>query len=81
MEQIYRDSTLKVLFTFEVDRGLVGFDRASSIRFQLFREQWVISYIEFSLLSGLYDIDYTSTPQYEEPLIDFLSGVTAKGMW
>lgn len=59
----------------------MGFDRAGSIRFQLFREQWVISYIEFSLLLGLYDMDYTSTLQYKELLIDFLSGVTAKGMW
>lgn len=31
-EQTYEDSTLKVLSTFELDRILVGFDRAGSIR-------------------------------------------------
>lgn len=37
-EQTYRDSTLKVSSTFKVDRDFVGFDRASFIEFELFRE-------------------------------------------
>lgn len=59
----------------------MGFDKAGSIRFQLFREQWRLSYNDFSLLSELYDSNFISTPQYEQFLIDFPVGVTTKGVW
>lgn len=61
---MYRDNTFEVLSTFELDRALVDFYRGGYIRFQLFGEHWSHSYIEFALLSGMYDIDFTSTPQY-----------------
>lgn len=64
-EQTYRDSTLVVLSTFEVDKAFVMFNRTGSIRFQLFREQQQLSFIEFTLLLGLYDTGFTSTPQNE----------------
>lgn len=57
-----------------MDRGLVGFDRADSIKFQLLGEQWQLFYTDFSLLSGLYDTNFISTPQYEQLLIDFPAG-------
>lgn len=57
--------TFEVLSTFEVDRGLVGFDRASINHFQLLKEKRWMSYTEFSLMMGLYDTNYTSTSQYE----------------
>lgn len=66
---------------FKVNKGLVRFDRVGSIKFQLFREQWWLSYTDFSLLLGLYDTDFISTPQYEELLFDFPASITIKGVW
>lgn len=40
-----------------------------------------MTYTKFSLLSGLYDKDFTRTSQYKELLIDFPLGVTPKGVW
>lgn len=37
--QLYCDITLEVLSSFKVDPGLVGFDRAAAIYFQLFSEK------------------------------------------
>lgn len=39
-----------------------------------------MTYTDFALLSGLYDTDFTSTPQYEQLLIDFPLGVTLQGV-
>lgn len=75
-EQSYKDNTIEVLSTFEVDKGFVGFDRAGSIRFQLFKERQRLSFTNFSLMSRLYDTDFTSTPKYENLLIDFPLKVT-----
>lgn len=60
-ENTHRDSILQVLSTFKVDRGLVRFDKVSSIRFKLFEEQWWLSFTDFSLLSGLYDTGFINT--------------------
>lgn len=59
----------------------MGFGRAGTVRFQLFGELQRLSYTKFSLLMGFYDTDFTSTPKYEDLLIDFLAGVTPKGVW
>lgn len=40
-----------------------------------------LTYMEFTLLSGICDIDFFSTPQYEQLLIGFPPGVTPKGLW
>lgn len=40
-----------------------------------------MTYIEFLLLLGLHDTDYTNSLQYEKLLIDFPLGVTAKTLW
>lgn len=60
---------------------MVRFDRASTIYFQLFGKQRRMSYTKFSLLTGLYDTDYSSIPKYEQLLIDFPFGVTPGGSW
>lgn len=75
------DTTLEVLNTFDLDLALICFDKACSIIFQLFREQQRMSFIKFALLLRLYDTDFPSTPQYEQLLIDFPPGITAKGVW
>lgn len=43
LEDIYRVSTLEVFSTIEIDRRLTNFDRAGSIRFQLFGAQRTLS--------------------------------------
>lgn len=78
-EQVYRDTTLEVLSTFEVDWELVGFDRVGTINFQLLSEQRHQCYTKFLLLIELYDTDFNSTPQYKQLFIDFLPNLTAKG--
>lgn len=40
-----------------------------------------MTYTEFSLLSGIYDTNFTSRLLYEKLLIDFLVGVTPKDVW
>lgn len=61
-EKVYRDTTLEILATFKVDRGLVGFNRAGSIKFQLFGEQRKMIYTEFSLYSWRFMILNSPAP-------------------
>lgn len=58
-EETYRDATLEVLSTIKMDHRWTSFDRASSIRFQLFGEQHALSYTDFALLMGLYDSEFS----------------------
>lgn len=40
-----------------------------------------MSYTKFALLFGIYDTDFTSTPQCKKFLIDFSPSVTLRGIW
>lgn len=60
-ELVYWDTTLEVLSIFELDWALVDFHQGGSIRFQMFWEQWSLSYTEFALLLGIFDIDFNNT--------------------
>lgn len=52
---------MEVLSIFELDWALVDFHQGGSIRFQMFWEQWSLSYTEFALLLGIFDIDFNNT--------------------
>lgn len=79
VELIYRDVTLEVLSSFEINRSPVGFYQPGVIQFQIFIEPRRLSDTNFSLLVGMYDTDYTLTQQYEELAIDFSQSTTPEG--
>lgn len=68
---VYCDITFDVPSTFEINKSLVGFTHLRVIQFQLFREPWHLSYKEFLLLLGPYDVHFTLTQQYKDLLIGF----------
>lgn len=50
--------------TIKIDRHLTSFDRAGSIRFQLFELERTLSYTEFAMFLGLYDREFIMIEDY-----------------
>lgn len=79
-EEMYRVATLEVFSTIEIDHWLTSFDRAWSIRFQLFGIQCTFSYTKFAMFLGLYDSKFIMTVEYNQLLIDCPQGEMARGV-
>lgn len=80
-EEMYRVGTVEVLSTIEIDHHLTSFDRAGSIRFQLFSVQHTLSYIDYAMFLGLYDSEFVMTAENDRLHIDYPRGEIAYRVW
>ena len=55
---VYKELTLEILITYTVDRGASSWQQADLIKFQFRGTPHQLSYTEFALYLGLYDIHF-----------------------
>lgn len=63
-EQIYWDLTLKVMSSFELDQMITSLSPLETISFQMFGAEYLMSYMDFSMVMGLINVEYTGTKSY-----------------
>lgn len=63
---------MEVMSSFELDRTIINLGHQETISFQMFREEYMMSYTDFSIRMGLIDMEYTYTESYSQLHVDFL---------
>jgi len=77
----YEQLALEVLSTFEMFRGVIAFHQNDFIQFQAFGAMHKMSLTEFSIHLGLYNADFTRTPEYDALLTSRPPGESMVAAW
>lgn len=80
-EPIYRELTLEILSTFEVNRTYAHLRRLGDITFQVHCEPRSIRSGEFTVYLDIYDHEFLCRLHYIGLLLDFLSQVEPFSLW
>lgn len=61
---------MEVLSSFELNRTILSLGHRKTISFQMSGEEFMMSYMDFSMQMGSVDVDYTRTESYSQLHID-----------
>lgn len=62
----FLELTLEVMSSFELDMIIISLSNHDTINFQIFEVEYLMSYMEFSVVMGLVTIEYTRTKSYSQ---------------
>lgn len=70
-----------MISSFELDKMIISLIHHETISFQMFDMEYLMSYIEFSMVMGLVDVEYTHTKSYFQLHVGLLFYLSADQVW
>lgn len=72
---------MEVMNSFELDRMVISLSRWETISFQMFCEEHLMSFTDFSMRIRLVDVEYAHTESYSQLHIDLLVYLSPDQVW
>lgn len=63
---------MEVMSLFELDQTIISLRLRETISFQMFGEEYLMSFMNFSMRMGLVDVEYVRTELYPQLHVDLL---------
>lgn len=63
---------MEVMILFELDQTIISLRLRETISFQMFGEEYLMSFMNFSMRMGLVDVEYVRTELYPQLHVDLL---------
>lgn len=80
-EPIYWELTIKVMSLFELDWTVISLSQRETINFQMFCEEYVMSFTDLSMRMELIDMEYSLTKFYSQLHINLLVHLSPDQIW